>query len=81
MFLVRLIVNSDSKFNFKAIGIISLVILVLIFTLQNIETVTVKFLWFDFSMSRAVLVITLFVLGFIIGKFSNFKTKKKLNHK
>lgn len=67
--------SSETKSNIKMAGIIFLVILVLIFTIQNIEMVTVTFLWYEVSMSRAVLVVALLIIGFILGKLSRMKAK------
>lgn len=67
--------SSDIKKNLKWAGMIALILLVLIFTIQNIEVVTVTFLWFEVSMSRAVLVIALLIIGFVLGKFSRIKSK------
>ncbi len=67
--------SSDIKKNLKWTGMIALILLVLVFTIQNIEVVTVTFLWFEVSMSRAVLVIALLIIGFVLGKFSRIKSK------
>lgn len=44
-----------------------LVFLALIFVVQNIEVVTMKFLFWELSMARAVLLIFSLLIGFIIG--------------
>lgn len=44
-----------------------LVFLALIFVAQNIEVVTMKFLFWELSMARAVLLIFSLLIGFIIG--------------
>lgn len=67
--------SSGIKKNLKWAGMIALILLVLVFTIQNIEVVTVTFLWFEVSMSRAVLVIALLIIGFVLGKFSRIKSK------
>ena len=46
---------------FVAAGILSF--LVLIFVLQNTEVVSIRFLFWDFSMSRVILLFLVFVFG------------------
>ncbi|MGB5219092.1 MAG: LapA family protein [Smithella sp.] len=73
--------------NFK-MGLVSIFgFIALIFLVQNIDVVTVKFLFWELSMSRAVLLFFSLLTGFIIGwllhsylsyrkdkkEFSNFK--------
>lgn len=41
--------------------------LIAVFTVQNIESVTVKFLMWDIAMSRAVLIVLLVGIGFLGG--------------
>jgi lipopolysaccharide assembly protein A len=57
--------------NFKITLVISLICLALIFVAQNIEIVTVSFLFWEISMSRAVLLFFSMLIGFIIGWFLN----------
>jgi lipopolysaccharide assembly protein A len=57
--------------NFKIILVIILSGLVLIFLAQNIQVVTVSFLFWEISMSRAVLIFFTLLIGFIIGWFLN----------
>jgi uncharacterized integral membrane protein len=69
--------NIEIKKNLRLGFIILIIVLVIVFTLQNVEVVTVDFLWFEISMSRAILVVVLLLIGFIVGKFSRFKKKTK----
>ena len=55
--------------NFKITLIVILVCLALIFLAQNIQVVTVSFLFWEVSMSRAVLLFFSLLIGFIIGWF------------
>lgn len=48
------------------IGAIAL-FLVVIFAVQNYEVVQVKFLFWSFSMSRAIMIFILLALGFVSG--------------
>jgi uncharacterized integral membrane protein len=55
--------------NFKIILVIMLSCLALIFLAQNVQVVTVSFLLWEISMSRAVLIFFTLLIGFIIGWF------------
>ena len=55
--------------NFKITLVVILVCLALIFLAQNIQVVTVSFLFWEISMSRAVLLFFSLLIGFIIGWF------------
>jgi lipopolysaccharide assembly protein A len=55
--------------NFKITLVVILVCLALIFLAQNIQVVTVSFLLWEVSMSRAVLLFFSLLTGFIIGWF------------
>ena len=53
--------------NFKMGLVAILVLCALIFVVQNIDVVTMKFLFWEMSMSRAVLLFFSLLIGFIIG--------------
>ena len=55
--------------NFKITLVVILVCLALIFVAQNIQVVTVSFLFWEISMSRAILLFFSLLTGFIIGWF------------
>ena len=55
--------------NFKITLVVILVCLALIFLAQNIQVVTVSFLFWEVSMSRAVLLFFSLLTGFIVGWF------------
>ena len=57
--------------NFKITLVVILVCLALIFLAQNIQVVTVRFLFWEISMSRAILLFFSLLIGFIIGWFLN----------
>ena len=57
--------------NFKITLVVILVCLALIFVAQNIQVVTVSFLFWEISMSRAILLFFSLLTGFIIGWFLN----------
>lgn len=53
--------------NFKMGLVAILVFFALVFVAQNIDVVTMKFLLWELSMSRAVLLFFSLLIGFIIG--------------
>ena len=53
--------------SFKSIISLLLVIVVLIFTIQNIAAVEIQFLLWHFSIPRAMLIVILLGIGFVIG--------------
>ncbi|HNQ65017.1 MAG TPA: LapA family protein [Smithella sp.] len=67
--------------NFK-IGLVAIfALLALIFLVQNIEVMTVHFLFWQLSMSRAIFLFFILLTGFIIGwflhSFVSYSQKKK----
>lgn len=63
--------------NLRLTVVITFLILIVIFTIQNIEVVSVKLLWWDVSMSRSILVIGLLLIGFLIGRVIGFNQHRK----
>lgn len=53
--------------NLKLTGVVILVVFALVFVAQNIDVVTISFLFWEISMSRAVLLFFSLLIGFIIG--------------
>lgn len=52
--------------------------LVIVFTVQNVQPVPVKFLMWEFSMSRAILITLLVAIGFVGGWLTaRFRAWKK----
>ena len=68
--------------SFKMGLVAILAFIVLIFLAQNYDVVTVKFLLWDITMSRAVLIFFLMLSGFIIGwslhSFISYSKNKKI---
>jgi uncharacterized integral membrane protein len=59
-------------------------ILVVIFIFQNIEVVQINFLFWSISVSRALMVFLIFLIGIIVGailKSFHIDRKKKTNKK
>jgi len=72
--------------NIKLTGIVILIAFALIFVAQNIDVVTISFLFWEVSMSRAVLFFFSLLTGFIIGWLSHsylsyLKDKKEFSDK
>lgn len=55
--------------NIKLYFGIFLILMVVVFTLQNTAVVTTRFLFFQFSMSRALMIFLLFCAGILTGWF------------
>ena len=51
----------------KSIAVILLAVIVLIVVVQNVETVTLRFLFWRLTLSRIVLLPLLFAAGFLTG--------------
>ncbi len=63
--------------NFKEIVAIVLVILVVVFAVQNTQSVDIKFLFWTISTAAVLWVLVSFGLGFIAGWFFRLSRKKK----
>ncbi len=60
------------KKNIKVYAGLGLLILVALFTLQNTETVPISFLFWEFRISRALMIFAIFVIGVLVGIFSSY---------
>jgi uncharacterized integral membrane protein len=60
--------NAKKKNAFRKVVNIALIILVLLFTLQNLESIRVTLLFFSFEMPLFVLIIVVFSIGFFTTK-------------
>jgi len=60
------------KKNIKVYAGLGLLILVVLFTLQNTETVPISFLFWEFRISRALMILMIFVVGVLVGISSNY---------
>ncbi len=61
----------------KIIVLVILSIVFLVFLFQNLDTVTVTFLFFNLSLPRSLLLIITFMIGLLIGIFIPFDLKKQ----
>lgn len=57
--------------------IAAIVLLFLIFIIQNVSSVTVTFLFFQVTMPRALLLFITLITGLVIGIFLPFNVKRK----
>lgn len=53
--------------NLKSIATLLLIIAVLIFAIQNIAAVEIQFLFWSYSIPRALMIVVLLGIGFVIG--------------
>ena len=60
------------KKNIKIYAGLGLLILVVLFTLQNTETVPISFLFWEFRISRVLMILMIFVIGVLVGIFSKY---------
>lgn len=60
----------------KLIFILVLLLLLAIFTAQNYEVVKVQFLFWSFKTSRAIIIFSSLILGFITGVIVTLIKKK-----
>ncbi len=65
------------KKNIKAYAGLGLLILVVLFTLQNTETVPISFLFWEFRISRVLMILMIFVIGVLVGIFSSNFLKRR----
>ncbi|WP_430516766.1 lipopolysaccharide assembly protein LapA domain-containing protein [Aquaticitalea lipolytica] len=63
--------------NTKSIIAIILILLVVIFTIQNTEVVTIKFLTFKLSMSRVLVILSCFLIGLVSGMLLSYRRSLK----
>ena len=62
--------------NYKMIVTILMIILVVVFTVQNAAVVTVTFLVWNIEISRALLIFLVLFIGIIIGWLSRSHVKR-----
>ena len=60
----------------KIITIAVILVCALIIILQNTESVETRLLFFTVTMSRALLLIMTFVMGFVAGLIANYVVKR-----
>ncbi|MCW8909815.1 MAG: LapA family protein [Gammaproteobacteria bacterium] len=75
--------NKLTMHRFRFISSLILIMLLIIFVLQNAAIVTIHFLFWNFSVSRSLMIIIVLLTGVIVGWLSAgyFKHKQRQNHK
>ena len=63
--------------NIKSILAILLILLIVVFTIQNTEIVTIKFLTFELAMSRVLVILGCFLLGLLAGVLLSYRQRSK----
>ncbi|MFH1622463.1 MAG: LapA family protein [Candidatus Omnitrophota bacterium] len=63
--------------NWKLVVILILLLLLVIFTVQNYQVVNIKFLFWSFSTSRAIIIFSTLIIGVIIGWTISYIIKRK----
>lgn len=56
-----------TRIKIRVVTGLGLLLLVALFTLQNTEVVTITFLFWHFSLSRALLIFLVLVTGVVVG--------------
>ncbi len=64
------------KKNIKVYAGLGLLVLVVLFTLQNTETVPISFLFWEFRISRVLMILMIFVIGVLVGISSNYLKRR-----
>lgn len=59
--------NQKSGFPIRKVAILVLALILVIVILQNNQTITLKFLFWGFSMSQILLLLLTALVGFVIG--------------
>lgn len=65
--------------NFKLTSIVTLVLLVTVFIIQNIAVIEVKFLFWSMQVSKSLFIFLMLLVGIIVGWLlrASFKHNKK----
>jgi uncharacterized integral membrane protein len=71
--------EEESVMNYKMIIVLIFTGLAVLFIIQNVTVVEIKFIFWSFQMSRALLMFILLAIGFIIGWFMHGHLKHKKN--
>lgn len=58
---------SDTRMNIRLISALLLLLLILIFTVQNATVITISFLFWKFSVSRGLMIFFVFLAGLLSG--------------
>ena len=68
--------------NTKLITALGLVLLIILFTIQNADVVTIQFLFWKLSISRVLMIFFVFTIGVAVGWIANVWSRhRKLKRK
>ncbi len=67
----------DFMSKFKTIVAILILLTIIIFTFQNIETVSISFLFWNVEVSRALLMLFCFLSGILVASLISFSKKNR----
>lgn len=73
--------KNKGAISIRGVGLIILSLIVVAFLLQNFQTVEIQFLAWEWSMSRAILILLSMVVGLIIGIILGRELFRKKNTK
>ncbi len=68
----------------KNILVVILIIFTMIFSIQNVQTIEVKFLYYSITLPRAIILLATLLLGVVIGYLiglNPFKSKEEVKDK
>ena len=63
--------------NFKTILAIFLILLIVVFTVQNTEIVTINFLTFEITISKVLVIIGCFLIGLLSGVLLSYRRQHR----
>lgn len=63
----------------KLIVILVFLILLVVFTIQNYDVVSIQFLLWSFQTSRTIVILVTFAIGVLVGLIISFTRKKQEN--
>lgn len=58
---------TDSQMKIRLISVLVLLLIIVIFTVQNAAVVTISFLFWEFAISRALMIFFVFTIGVLAG--------------
>lgn len=68
--------NGDRPMRWKLILVLVFLILLIIFTVQNYEVISIQFFLWSFQTSRTIVILATFVIGVLVGLIISFRRKK-----
>jgi uncharacterized integral membrane protein len=69
--------SDPKKMNIKLLFVLFLMLLVALFSVQNAETITVRFLYWQFAMSQALVIMLAAICGALAGAITVAVTARR----